>query len=200
MRLLPRLTRSAVISHLFWYRATPSGVANPHHVPSARAINRFNDGATGYRLLYFAQDPGTALLEVRALLGFVPGPFAPAAPSPQSWTIFRYRIRLGPNQVVDFGQPENRAEINTSVQELTGDWESYRVRHLPVAPILPVVGGRSRAPTQELGAWFAGHLSHDYLGFLSPSARNPLVQNLVLFYDRLPAGSVVVTGSSRVTV
>ena len=199
-----RLPRSRLIGthveDIFWYRAAPSGVANPHHVPSARAINRFNDGITGYRLLYFAQNPGTALVEVRALLGFVPGPFAAAAPSPRSWTIFRYRIRLGSYHVVDFGQPENRAAIDTSVQELTGDWEGYRTRPLYAGAIHSITDGEIHAPTQRLGAWLTTHLPHEYCGFVSSSARNPLVQNLVLFYNRLPNDSVIVTGSTQVTV
>lgn len=200
MRLLPRLTGSADVSKIFWYRAAPSGAADPHHVPSAHAINRFNDGATGYRLLYFAQDPGTALVEVRALLGFLPGPFASAAPSPTSWTIFRYRVQIGPDHIVDFGHPENRAEVDTSVQELTGDWQGYQIRRLLDNPIFPVDDRRSRAPTQELGAWFATYRPRSFFGFLTPSARNPVVQNLVLFYDRVPDYSVMVTGISRVTV
>ena len=200
MWLPGRPFRTADVRDIFWYRTAPSGVANPHHVPSARAINRFNDGATGYRLLYFAQDPGTALIEARALLGLVPGPLAPAAPSPRSWTIFRYRIRLGPNRVVDFGQPENREAIDTTVQELTGDWAGYGIRRLAVPPILPITDREIHAPTQRLGVWFARHLRHNYLGFLSPSARNPVVQNLVLFYDRIPTDSVIVTGISHVTV
>ena len=199
-----RLPRSRLIGahveDIFWYRAAPSGVANPHHLPSASAINRFNDGTSGYRLLYFAQNPETALVEVRALLGFVPGPLVPAAPSPRSWTIFRYRIRLRHNHVVDFGQPENRAAIDTSVQELTGDWEGYRIRPLCVVPTHPIMDGDIHAPTQRLGAWLATHLPRGYCGILSPSARNPLIQNLVLFCDRLPTCSVILTGSSQVTV
>ena len=177
-----------------WYRAAPASVANPRHVPSARAINRFNGGQTGYQLLYFAPNPQTALFEARALLGFITGPFAPAAPSPRSWTIFRYQIQNGID-VVDFGQPVNRAAVDTTVQELTGDWEGYHVRRFPIQPTSPaIVSQRIHAPTQELGAWLS---ARNYQGFLSPSARNPLIQNLVLFYNTLPNNSVWVTGSRR---
>ena len=107
---------------------------------------------------------------------------------------------MHPNDVIDFGEPVSRAAIDTTIQELTGDWNGYRIRRLSASPSLPIGGLRTHAPTQELGAWFATHLTRDYRGFLSPSARNPLVQNLVLFYDHLPNGSVIVTGRSRVTV
>ena len=200
MRLQPRLTGDADVSRIFWYRAAPAGVADPYHVPSRRAVNRFNDGAAGYRLLYFAQDPATALIEARAVLGFVPGPYAPAAPAPRLWTLIRYRVQIGSNHVVDFGQPKNRAEIDTSVQELTGDWQGYHIRRLVDAPVFPIEDRRNRARTQELGAWFSAYRLGGYFGFLSPSARNPIVQNLVLFFDRLPPRSVVVTGISNLTL
>ena len=157
MRLPGALSPAANVGNVTWYRAAPSSVANPRHVPSARAVNRFNDGTTGYRLLYFAQDPRTALFEVRALLGFVSGPFAPAAPSPRSWTIFQHRIQLGPKDIIDFGQPANRAAIDTTIQELTGDWEGYHMRPLSAQASLPIGRLRAHAPTQELGAWLATH-------------------------------------------
>ena len=126
-----------------WYRAALTRVANPFHVPSGKAINRFNDGTTchltqkGYRLLYFAPDPQTALLEVRAMLGFIPGPVAPASFPPRSWTVFQYQVKLGCNTIVNFGDPGNRCVKDTTIQEMTGDWQGYHVRPLLVyCPII----------------------------------------------------------------
>ncbi|MDD9961680.1 MAG: RES family NAD+ phosphorylase [Gammaproteobacteria bacterium] len=73
--------------------------------------------------------------------------------------------------VVDLADPANRSIIDTTPQELTGDWRGYRTPH--AAP----------APTQALA-----HAVHQALpathGILAPSARNPSVSNLIVFHPR----------------
>ena len=174
-----------------WYRAAPAAVANAGHVPSAMAVNRFNDGNGTSRLLYFAPNPVTALLEARALLGFPLGPLAPAGIH-RHWTVFRYTVTLARNAIVDFGDPKQRSAFDTTIQEMTGDWEGYALRRTSNSPTSAVRVGRLTAPTQELAARLQSDLSLQ--GFLAPSARNPIDANLVLLYDRLAQGSVVATG------
>ena len=176
-----------------WYRVAPSFIANPFHIPSVNSINRFNDGASGYRLLYFAPDIDTALFEARALLGNLYGHFVPAGVH-RLWTIFRYDIVFpcNPQPIVDFGDPINRNAFNTTIQEMTGDWEGYHLRRLMPSTIY---SNRIHAPTQELGANIE---NTPHLGYLAPSVCNPLVTNLILYYDRLPSNSVKFSGKGTI--
>ena len=153
-----------------WYRAVNPAFASAAPHPSTRPT-RFNSGpaaSPSFRLLYFAPDPVTALFEVEALLGSafsfsVPNPFRGAVVVSHS---------VPPLNIVDLGDPGNRSVVHTSRQELTGDWRVYR--HPPTTP----------APTQALAR--ALHQTHATVhGILAPSARNPSVNNLIVFYDRV---------------
>lgn len=170
---------------------SPAAIANAAHVPSATAVNRFNDGSGTRRLLYFAANPVTALLEARALLGSPPGPIAPAGIH-RHWTVFRYTVALAGNAIVDFGDPAQRSAFDTTIQEMTGDWEGYSLRRARNVPAAAIRVGRLTAPTQELAAQLQNDPS--LKGFLAPSARSPIATNLVLLHDRLTQGSVIATG------
>ncbi len=180
-----------------WYGAAPSAVAVPHHVPSSTSRNRFNDGAGAFALRYFAADPVTALLEAVALHGSYATGFVPAPPPTRPWTVFRYDIAQLLT-VISFADPAVRTATPTTTQELTGDWLGYHHRKLythALPPHLPRVHpARDAAPTQRLANRVYGLPSVH--GFLSPSAKSPLIANLVLFFGRLPAGSVRHTGSA----
>lgn len=102
-----------------WFRAAPAAVATPHHVPSASARNRFNDGDGAFALLYFAPDPVTALAEAAALHGSYATGFVPGPPPARGWTVFRYRVAQ-PLAVVDFADPAVRSGADTTTQELAG--------------------------------------------------------------------------------
>lgn len=180
-----------------WFRAAPAAVATPGHVPSPGARNRFNDGSGTFALLYFAPDAATALVEAAALHGSYATGFVPAPPPARAWTVFRYRISQSLT-VVDFADPVVRAAADTTTQELTGDWLGYHHRAhftalLPAHPPL-VLPGHPTAPTQRLASDL--HASTTAHGFLAPSAKYPTVANLVLFFHRLRAGSLVHTGTA----
>ena len=184
-----------------WYGAAPSSVADPHHVPSTTARNRFNEGAGTFALRYLAADPVTALLEVVALHGSYPSGFTPGPPLAHSWTIFRYRITK-PLTVVNFTFPSVRIEADTTIQELTGDWLGYHHSSLlgHALPANPprVVSRHPVAPTQRLANdIFNSTKTH---GFLAPSAKSPTIANLVLFHPRMPVGSVLHTGTARIVI
>ena len=118
----------------------------------------------------------------------------------RSWTVFRYELAEPSLRVVDFGDTDSRSATDTTVQTLTGDWEGYSLRQSSVTPSGPpnVVSGGT-APTQRLARSL--HSAHPALaGFLAPSARTPLITNLVLFHDRIPSNTVTLTGRAAITV
>ena len=153
-----------------WYRAVDPAFASAAPHPSAR-VTRFNPGPAAppsFSLLYFAPDPVTALFEVEALLGSA---FSFSTPNPFRGAVV-VNHAVPKLDIVDFGDPANRSIVETTRQELTGEWRVYRRTH--TAP----------APTQALA--HAVHNSHTAVrGIRAPSARNPSVDNLIVFYDRV---------------
>ena len=153
-----------------WYRAVDPAFAEAAPRPSA-GITRFSSGpaaSSSYRLLYFASDPITALFEVEALLGSV---FTFSMPNPYRSTVVRLHT-VPQLDIVNLGNPVNRSIVHTTRQELTGDWRAYRQPHM------------TPAPTQAL-ARAIRQIHPAAHGILAPSARNPDVNNLVVFYDRV---------------
>ena len=152
-------------------------------------------------LRYLAADPVTALLEAVALHGSYASGFVRGPTPARGWTIFRYRTTK-PLSVVDFTHPSARIAANTTIQELTGDWLGYHHRNLfghALPGHLPrVVSGHSVAPTQRLAN--EAYASTQANGLLVPSAKSPTIANLVLFYARLPVGSLLHTGTATVTL
>ena len=168
----------------------------PYHTPSSISRNRFNDGSGFSALRYFAPDPVTALLEVAALHGAYATGFV-AAPPVRSWAVFEYDI-VATLSVVNLGDPAIRAGA-TTIQELTGDWLGYHHRSLfSLGTGLPLVHSGPLAPTQRLAKDI--HASPSTHGFLAPSVKTPAVANLVLFFARLPAGSLKHTGTAHVAL
>ena len=177
-----------------WFRAAPTAVATPHHVPSATARNRFNDGSGRFALLYFAAHPVTALREAAALHGSYATGFVPGPPPARGWTVLRYRVAQ-PLTVVDFADPAVRSGADTTTQELTGDWLGYHHRALFGGPPPRVTPGHPVPPTQRLaGDAYAATTAH---GRLAPSAKSPTAANLVLFFQRLPPAALIHTGTAR---
>ena len=173
-----------------WYRAI-----RPHFWQTALATSytsnvesRFSDGANGlrpYQTLYVAENPQIALFEVGALFGSptLPGGLVPNPAS--SWTMLNVSVTL--QTVVDLSLQSEQIKVDTSVQELTGDWRGYRERSAMTAVKEPF---DVPAPTQELGA--ALFALADIEGFIAVSAKLPYCQNLVIFPEKLQAGSSVV--------
>ena len=160
-----------------WYRATPKGSKPLEFHHTSKATTRFGSADSRYFLLYFAPDPTTALLEVEAVVA-THNPPRTHNIRPNAYTVWPVSVALG--NVVDFGDPLCRSIVETSTQELTGDW---RAQH-PVAGSPPAVRSTaSEAPTQQLGAALEYDL--DVEGFLTPSAKKPTISNLVVFPHRV---------------
>jgi RES domain-containing protein len=164
-----------------WYRAVI-----PHHL--ARAVltahtetipGRFSPGTPanpGFEILYLAENPLVAMYEVEALYG------SPIAPVPNPTTTFTIvPISVDLSNIVDLTDAVEAELLQTTAQELTGDWRSYTVRRLPLSGIATPHAGE--APTQRLGrALFS---AGDCLGFKTFSAKRPEYTILGIFSQRL---------------
>ena len=160
-----------------WYRATLGTRAPLDFRHTSIAATRFGAARSQYFILYFAADPATALLEVEAVVA-THNPPQTHYLQPSAYTIWPISVTL--NNVIDFGDPRSRSAVETSAQELTGDWRAQR----PSAGKPPTVRSRAlEAPTQQLGA--ALENSPDVEGFLTPSAKAPAISNLVVFPHRV---------------
>lgn len=171
-----------------WYSAAQTSVATPNHIPSANSSNRFNDGGGTFQLRYLAATPHVALREATALHGSYATGFVASHP-PRSWTLYRYDIITNLN-VVDFTEPSTRNQPSTTIQELTGDWLNYLHQQMLTMRLYQTVvkSHRATSPTQELA--YQLHGVANVQGFLVPSAKLPLITNLVLFFHRLPLNSI----------
>ena len=154
-----------------WYRSVEDRYR--FHPPFVSgAPTRFNRG--GLQVAYFAPDQMLARFEARDVLGHW---FGDAVPAPRDrHVVVEYGIDLGSEPAIVDARPPQLYAVETTVQEMTGDWHGY-----------PWAG--ADAPTQNLAS--AVHARPDApLGLAAPSARNPLQDNLILFADRLPPRSI----------
>lgn len=157
-----------------WCRAVRN-VHAKHPLSWRHSLNnetRFKSIKESFPVLYLAFDDNTALMEVQALRGN-PNPAQVVAPG---WTIARVTVQL--DRVADLRTPGERAKVDTTVQELTGDWADYANR-----TGTSVVSSNPPAPTQKFGENL--YRWTDCQGFLSPSSRNSMLPNLVVFPDRV---------------
>jgi RES domain-containing protein len=173
-----------------WYRAiqpqfwpTALRTAQTKTVPS-----RYNEGSRAlppFEVLYLAEDHLVALLEVQGMFGSpFPHPGRALVPNPrQSWAILNVRVTL--QQVADLTRVSQQSLIDVSAQELTGDWAGYQQRH-PHDSVNQPVG---TAPTQALGQALFAVVGLE--GFRTISARMPTRMSLVVFPEKLLAGSLV---------
>ncbi|MGC2525231.1 MAG: RES family NAD+ phosphorylase [Stellaceae bacterium] len=171
-----------------WYRAVPltvlaTALSSAH---SKTARTRFNPGALlpanrQFEILYFAEDPLTANFECGAMLGnsFVPGG-AIAHPC-RSFAMLNAQMTL--SEVVDLTDVSaSQLPLQTTAQEMTGDWDGYQVRGGMTSVSAPV----GVAPTQALGqALFQTGVE----GFQPVSARVSCNRTLMVFPQNLRSGS-----------
>jgi hypothetical protein len=172
-----------------WYRAIQlkywaSLLATSHTATIPGRFNAGNSARPGFEILYFGEDHQVALFEVQALLGS-PFPGSAFVPNPSGqWMIINVHVQLG--RVADLTQGSQRRLIDTTVQELTGDWRGYLLRNPHAKLSRPYW---TNVPTQRLG--HALHGVRGLEGFLTYSARVATRKNLVVFPSRLRQGSSV---------
>jgi hypothetical protein len=145
-------------------------------------------GGTGadfpFEILYLCENTLVAQFEVGALLGS-PWELGGVVTRPgRSWADVSVSVRL--QFVADLTLPPEQTLLETTVQELTGDWQGYH-RRKPDSPVREPVG---RAPTQDLGE--ALYNVPQLEGFLSVSAKVPSHRNLNVFPEKLQKGSQLI--------
>jgi hypothetical protein len=155
---------------------------NTAHTKATRS--RFSAGPDArpqFEILYLTETPQVAQFEIGALLGdplAVGGTLA----APGSFAVVHVNVVL--QRVADLTAVSQQDLIETTAQELTGDWRGYQHRTAPLAPIHEPVG---TAPTQDLGeALFA---VAGLEGFRTLSAKIPYHRNLAVFPQKMFKGS-----------
>jgi hypothetical protein len=169
-----------------WYRATELRfVSVPINTAHTKAVtSRFSAGlsaSTPFEILYLGDNPLVAQFELEFLWG---SPLSPGGvlPSPRSCVIVNVTVQL--QWVVDLTMVSEQTLLETTVQELTGDWRGYHLRASPLAAVRDPVG---TAPTQDLGeALFA---TPGIEGFRAVSAKLPYHTNLAVFPEKMYVGS-----------
>lgn len=104
--------------------------------------------------------------------------------SDHPWTVVPVEVSL--SRVVDVTRATHRRSIETTVQELTGDWRGYSLRNLNALSGPPYW---TNIPTQRLGV--ALHRLKGLEGLLTYSAKVPTRRNLVIFPSKLRKGSFI---------
>lgn len=171
-----------------WIRALhPRHLANPlgtaHTTTHATRFNPGTPADPAFEILYLAEDATVALFEVQALLGSAyPGAAFIPNPAGGAWSLIDVQLNL--QAIVDFTQSASIRGIETSVQELSGDWRAYALRK----PTRLRGGSQgSDVPTQKLGRRLERIRGLE--GFLSYSARIATRRTLMVFPHKLLPGS-----------
>lgn len=172
--------------HAVWFRLVPTGhlktaLSSAH---TRLAQSRFNGGSllrasARYATLYFSDDPTVAQFEAGAVLGsLTPGGHIPHP----HLSFVSLNVHINLNRVVDLTDMSAQASLDTTAQELTGDWQGYQTRSSRTHVKAP----RGLAPTQTLGqALFNARFE----GFRAISAKVPYHKSLIVFPDNLMKGS-----------
>ena len=171
-----------------WYRAIqPQHRVSSLKISHSRVISsRFNQGAASnpqYSLLYLAENHVVALFEAQAVFGSTTSPPGIIPHPLRAFITINVRVQL--DEVADLSDPGNQTLLDTSAQELTGDWNGYHAR----SALTSVSGPLAPAPTQDLGASLNARPMLE--GFLTVSAKLPTYRNLVVFPQNLSARSFV---------
>ncbi len=173
---LPLIPLNAV-----WYRAiAPRYWSRLHYTAYTKVVtSRFNPGAhspSRFEILYLGEDPIVTLYEVEALYG---SPSSPIPNPSDAWCIVNLDVIL--DNVADLTDVANLQLLQTTGQELTGNWRQYQPP--------------GTAPTQLLGV--ALFNTPGVQGFLTTSARQPPRRNLVVFPEKVQGRSrILVTDSA----
>jgi hypothetical protein len=173
-----------------WYRAVraqyaTTPLASAHTVKHTGRFHNGSEQRPGIEVIYLTDDPQVALYEVRAVLGSpLPGKGNVPNPNPTAWTILPVTVAL--QSVADLTRDSELQVIDTSVQELTGDWEGYSFRPQHQNAPRPYF---THVPTQQLSVTL--HQTGLFEGLMSYSAVDPRHRNLVLFPTRFAKGTSI---------
>lgn len=179
---LPRVTvhglwtRVVALQHIAIPPGTPSGALRDPLWPGGAPIGgaRFTPKGT-FGSIYLASDPVTALMEVTSVFQHRYAPAFTIATPP--WVLFGVDGVV--TEILDLCDSRVWPLLDTSFQELTGDWAYSQAEYQKGRGQLP--------PTQVLGQ--AAYDSVVITGLKYPSAKHPTFGScLVVFADRLVRG------------
>jgi hypothetical protein len=164
-----------------WLR---SAIATRHtRVTSSRFYDPYS-ATPQFPTLYLSDNLVVAMFEAGALFGSLTMAGGPVPAPRGSWAVLTVSVQL--QEIVDLSDATSQATVNVTAQELTGDWQAYRLRSAATAVVAPT----GTAPTQTLGE--AIHRdSRSLEGFASVSAKVATNRNLIVFPDHLRPGSFV---------
>lgn len=140
-------------------------------------------GKGGFEVLYLAENSLVALLETEAVFGSLESGSFFSHPH-LAWIVLNVELSL--QHVADLTDSLEQAKLETSAQELTGDWIGYQ-KHTTSTSIK---GPGGLAPTQQLGA--ALYKLPRLEAFQTVSSKLAVHRNLVVFPQKLLPGSGVV--------
>jgi hypothetical protein len=177
-----------------WYRAVRlehlhNAIKTAHTKDTRSRFSAGPDANPRFEILYLTETPIVAQFEIGALAGdpLVVGGILTA---PGSFAIVHVEVVL--QRVADLTLVSWQDLIETTVQELTGDWRGYHDRTTGRAPVREPVG---TAPTQDLGQ--ALFEVPGIEGFRTVSAKMPYHPNLVIFPEKMFKGSRLVFRDDR---
>src|SRR5262245_19423664 len=181
----PLLNRSPLTG--IWYRAIQGQHWNTLNrtAHTRTSHGRFNGNTLanpGFEVVYFAENSVVALLEAQAVFG-APAPGGFLSQPRQNWIIINVSVVL--QDAADLTDVAEHTKLQTSAQELTGDWKGYLQR----VPTHSVPQPQGLAPTHELGR--ALFNLPDLEGFQAVSARVPYHRTLAVIPQKLQAGSTI---------
>jgi RES domain-containing protein len=148
-----------------WFRAippylSPKAIETAHSKIRPSRFSFCNPESPGPEILYLAENHQVALYEVEALYGSSSSP----VPNPAA-SFAAVAVKVSVQSAVDLTDFMQTAALQTSLQELTGNWRSYAQRaRAACAHAHPPC-----APTQELGK--ALYEREDIEGFIAFSAK-----------------------------
>jgi hypothetical protein len=169
-----------------WFRAVAlAHLRTPINTAHTRAtISRFSAGRNAnppFEILYLSETPQVALFETGMMAGD-PLVVGATLTSPVSFAIVHVKVVL--QKIADLTLVSQQDLIETTAQELTGDWRGSEHRAAPRAPLREPVG---TAPTQDLGEALFSVPGVE--GFRTLSAKLPYHRNLVIFPQKMFKGS-----------
>jgi hypothetical protein len=176
------------ISGIWWRSIQTRFIKTPLQTKHTKtATGRFHYGTKqnpGWEVIYLSENHFVSQFEVDLILGSAtPGQTFVPNPSAIGWSFFP--VTVNASSIVDLTSPAEIAKIETSIQELTGDWKGYEFR--PFHPLQK--GVRPIAPTQHLA--YEMEKTGLFEGLLTWSSRIPDRKNLVLFPKQKQSANIV---------
>ena len=169
-----------------WFQAVAlAHLGTPISTAHTKATSsRFSAGpkaSAPFEILNLAETFQVAQFEIGALYGD-PLVVGGTLNDPRSFAAIHVKVVL--QHVADLTEVSQQTLVETTAQELTGDWKGYGQRASPRSPVQRPIG---TAPTQNLGEAIFNVKGPE--GFRTLSAKLAYHRNLVVFPEQMFEGS-----------